>query len=140
MKGDIIPDNNNIARLCKPSTIDNGQIQAPAFFLGPKEDSLSVNWLEFLKCTNREREITIIREIYSQKLIVSEKAKVAILNVGKIRKNVRTFSTDHRNLGVLHDPLDIDPSHSGIYNLKQKEQLIAELILETVLEAYPARK
>ena len=42
---------------------------------------------------------------------------------------------------VLHDPLMNDPSHSGIYNLKQDDELmIAELILETVRESYSARK
>ncbi|MDL1974813.1 MAG: TIGR04255 family protein [Deltaproteobacteria bacterium] len=39
----------------------------------------------------------------------------------------------------LHDPLIDDLSHSGICNLKQNEELIAELILETVREFYSAR-
>ncbi len=51
-----------------------------------------------------------------------------------------TESPDGRNLEVLHDPLMNDPSHSGIYNLKQDDELIAELILETVRESYSARK
>lgn len=140
MKGDVIPDNNNIARFCKPSTAPEGQIQAPAFWLRPNEDSLSVNWLEFLKCPNRESEIIKIREIYSNRLRVRARAKIAILNVGEVRKKVMTESPDSRNIEVLHNPLEDDQSHSGIYNLKQKEQLIAELILETVLESYPARQ
>ena len=50
-----------------------------------------------------------------------------------------TESPDGRNLEVLHDPLIDDLSHSGICNLKQNEELIAELILETVREFYSAR-
>jgi hypothetical protein len=49
-------------------------------------------------------------------------------------------SQDRRNLKVLHNPEVNDPSHSGIYNLKPDYELIAELILQTVLEAYPARR
>ena len=103
------------------------------------EESLSVNWLEFLNCSSRESEITEIRNLYSSKLSVGVRAKIAVLNVGEVRQKVLTESPDGRNLEVIHDPLIDDPSHSGIYNLKQDGELIAELILETVREAYSAR-
>jgi hypothetical protein len=142
MKGEIIPDNDNIARFCLPSKIDNGQIQATAFMLRQNEESLSVNWLESLKCSNRESEITQIREIYSKRFTVKPLAKITVLNVGKVRKEVRKKSPDGRNLEVLHEPLEDDPSHSGIYNLKPDNELIAELILETIQDTdiYPARQ
>ena len=140
MKGDIIPDNDHIARLCLHSKIDNGQIQATAFMLRSTEDFLSVNWLESLKCSNRESELAQIREIYSKTFTVKPRAKIAVLNVGKVRKKVLTDSLDSRNLKVLHEPLDDDPSHSGIYNLKPDNEVIAELILETIQDTdiYPA--
>ncbi|GAH32713.1 unnamed protein product, partial [marine sediment metagenome] len=84
-------------------------------------------------------EITKIRTIYSEKFTVGARAKIAILNVGEVRKKVLTESPDGRNLEVLHNPLINDLSHSRIYNLKQDEELIAELILETVRESYSAR-
>ena len=143
MKGDKIPDQNHIARYCKPTQVSDGQIQATAFMLRTGEESLSVNWLEFLNCSSRESEITEIRNIYSAKLNVGARAKIAVLNVGEVRQKVHTESPDGRNLEVIHgplpDPLIDDPSHSGIYNLKQDGELIAELILETVREAYSAR-
>ena len=139
MKGDKIPDKNHIARYCKPTQVADGQIQATAFMLRTDEESLSVNWLEFLNCSSRESEITEIRNIYSAKLNVGMRARIAILNIGEVRKKVLAESTDRRNLEVLHDPISDDPSHSGIYNLKQDDELIAELILETVRETYPAR-
>jgi hypothetical protein len=121
--------------------VDEGQIQAAVFILREGEESLSVNWLEFLKCISRESEITNIRTIYSQKMSrVGARARIAILHVGEIRNKVLTESPDSRNLEVLHDPSKDDPSHSGIYNLKQDNELIAELILETVSESYSARK
>ena len=141
MKGDTIPDQNHIARLCLPKHVDNEQIQATAFQLRPpNEDFLSVNWLEFLNCQSRESEIEEMQKVYCAKLDVKPRAKIAVLNVGEVRKNVLTESPDGRNLEVLQAPLMNDPSHSGIYNLKQDDELIAELILETVRESYSARK
>ncbi len=141
MKGEKIPDQNHIARFCRPMQAPEGQIQATAFMLRADEESLSVNWLEFLNCSSRESEITKIRTIYSETFSsVGARAKIAILNVGEVRKKVLTESPDGRNLEVLHDPLINDLSHSGIYSLKQDDELIAELILETVRESYSARK
>src|SRR3990167_699810 len=139
MKGDKIPDQNHIARYCKPTQVSDGQIQATAFMLRTGEESLSVNWLEFLNCSSRESEITEIRNLYSSKLSVGASAKIAVLNVGEVRQKVLTESPDGRNLVIIHYPLIDDPSHSGIDNLKQNDELIAELILETVREAYSAR-
>ncbi|GAN32697.1 MAG: hypothetical protein DYG83_01670 [Candidatus Brocadia sp. AMX2] len=142
MKGDKIPDKNHIARYCKPTQVSDGQIQATAFMLRTDEESLSVNWLEFLNCSSRGSEIIEIRKIYSKKVRVGGlHAKIAVLNVGEVRKKVLEESPDRRKLEVLHDPAPEmnDPSHSGIYNLKQDDELIAELILETVREVYSAR-
>ena len=143
MRGDKIPDSNHIARYCKPTQAPDGQIQATAFLLRLGEESLSVNWLECLNGSSREHEITEIRNIYASIFRrVGANAKIAVLNVGDVREKVLTESGDRRNLEVLHDPIEdepSDPSHSGIYNLKPDDELIAELILETILESYPAR-
>lgn len=139
MKGDTILDSNNIARLCLPQHVADEQIQATAFQLRSNEYFLSVNWLEYLNYSRRESEINEIRKTYMAKLDVKPRAKIAVLNVGEVREKVRTESPDRRNLEVLHAPETIDPSHSGIYNLKQDDGLISELILETVRESYPAR-
>ena len=139
MKGDKIPDSDNIARLCKPSQAPNGEIQATAFMLRKNDESLSVNWLEFLKLPNRKHEISKIQKIYSKKLSVSVNARIAILNVCEIREIVCKESPDNRNIEVLHDPIPKDQSHSGIYNLKHDDELIAELILEVIRENHPAR-
>jgi len=143
MKGEAIPDQDHIARFCKPTQAPNGQVQATAFMLRPGEESLSVNWLEFLSYSSRETEIEELRDIYSRKLKVGTGARIAALNVGEMRAKVLTESLDRRHLRVLHDPLYgtvDDPSHSGIYDLKPDDELIAELILETVRETYSARR
>jgi len=144
VKGDQIPDPDHIARFCRPLQVADEQIQATAFMLRSNEESLSVNWLEFFNCSNRDSEIIEIRNVYSAKLNIGARAKIAVLNVGEVCEKILTKSPDRRKIEVLHDPDPIedgpsDPSHSGIYNLKQDDELIAELILETVHEAYPAR-
>jgi hypothetical protein len=142
MKGDTIPDQHHVARYCGPTQAPEGQIQATAFMLRKNDDSLSVNWMEFLNCSGRENEITELRTIYSTKLKrVAAGAIIAVLSVGEVREKVLRESTDRRNLKVLHDPETNDPSHSGIFNLRHDDEIIiAELILETVQETYPARK
>jgi len=140
MKGDKIPDQDHIARYCRPTHTSDGQIQATAFMLRSGEESLSVNCLELLNCSGRESEVAQLRTIYATKLrSVGARAKIAILNVGEVRNHVLTESLDRRNLEVLHDPQSEDPSHSGIYNLREDDELIAELILTTVRETYNAR-
>jgi len=144
MKGDLLPESDHIARYCKPTQAPKGQIQATAFMVRSGEESLSVNWLEYLNCSSREREIAEIRNTYASKFNrVGASAQIAVLNVGEVREKVLTESEDKRNLEVLHDPIEeepSDPSHSGVYNLKPDDELIAELILETVLEDYHARQ
>ena len=117
MKGDQIPDPDHIARFCRPMQVSDGQIQATAFMLRSGEESLSVNWLEFLNYSSREREIIEIRNIYSAKLRVGARAKIAILNVGEVRENVLTESPDRRNIEILHDPIENDdPSRMMIHH------------------------
>lgn len=51
-------------------------------------------------------------------------------------------TANNRNIEIKHDPSNNDPSHSGIYNLKQNDVSIARLILETIRDSdtYPACK
>lgn len=141
MKGDKIPDQDHVARYCSPIHAPEGEIQATAFMLRPVDKSLSVNWLEYFRCLNREDEIAELRKAYSaKKLSIKAKGKIAVLNVDDVCKKVLLKSPDKRKLEVLHDPLENDPSHSGIYNFRNDDELIAELILETVSETYPARQ
>ena len=144
VRDDIIPDEDHVARYCKTTQIDDGEIQASAFILRNEKEGLSVNWLELLNCTSREDEITRIRDIYySTFLKIGAGAKIALLNVGETRNNVRDETTDNRNLDMIHYPFiddDVNDSHSEIRNMRPDKELIAELIAETVLETFPARR
>jgi hypothetical protein len=139
MIGDSIPDSDNIARYVKPTYAPEGKIETGAFMLKEGEEYLSVNWLECLNCPDREHEIIEIRKIYASKLTVRAKSKIAILNIGNIKGKIFTESIDRRKIDVLHGPEDNDYSHCGIYNLKPDDELIAELIRESILDEYSAR-
>ncbi len=147
MKGDQITNQDHVARYCSFQKLSDGIPQPTAFMLKreklgrPAEKSLSVNWMEYLNCPNRENEINEIRRIYLRTFPggVGAQAKIAVLNVGETREKVKEESPDRRNLEVLHDPKTNDQSHSGIYNLRQNDHVIAELIAQTVHESYSAR-
>lgn len=140
MRGDPIPDKDHIARYCTPSRVDNGKIQATAFWLRPDEEYLSVNWLEYLACSNRKNELAELRNAYSKNLNISPNGRIAALNVGKVRQTVLTGTTDGRNLSVISLQEDNDPSHSGIFNLPHdaSKQFIGELIVSAISNVYPA--
>ena len=140
MIGDKIPEQDHIARYCQSTKVENGQVLPSAFMLRPTDKWLSVNWLEVLDCSSRVSEINEIRSIYTHKLNrLGARSLIAVLNVGEICQKVYDESEDRRKLEILHDPEENDPSHSGRYKLKHNDMLIAELILETVQETYPAR-
>jgi hypothetical protein len=139
MRGQIIPDSDHVARYCKATTVEDGEIQATAFMLRNDEEYLSVNWVEDLNCPDRKNEISALQELYSSKLTVRATARIAILNVGTFRAKVASESPDMRKLRVLHEPIPDDPSHSGIYDFSSGDEIIAELIAQTVLEVHPAR-
>lgn len=143
MKDKIIPDSDHVARLCKPTTVEDGEILTSAFLLRPDEESLSVNWLEYFKLASIEREVAEIQIAYNKKFKrVSPNAKIAVMNVGQARNKVLLESEDRRNLTFKHDPLTEDPSHSEIYDMKPDMETIAELILSVVDQEhhiYPAK-
>ncbi len=60
--------------------------------------------------------------------------------MGETISYVRTRSPDARNLSMLHEPEEDDPSHTGIYGFQYDDRLIADLIAEIVQETYPARE
>lgn len=139
MKDDPIHDQDHISRYCSAMRCtENGQVTGAAFQPRQIDEYLSVNWLEFFHIADRQEEIREVRKVLSLKL--GAKAKIAVLNVGETTSYVRTKSPDARNLSMLHEPEEDDPSHSGIYGFQYDDRLIADLIAEMVQETYPARE
>lgn len=141
MTGDPVPTQDHISRCCFASKCtEEGQVTGAAFQLREGIDKyLSVNWLEYLQQVNRQEEIQEVRRVLNSKLRLTANAKIAVLNVGDILNHVRTKSPDNRNLSVLHEPIEDDLSHSGIYGFKYDDPMIGDLIAEVVQETYPAK-
>jgi hypothetical protein len=143
MKGDLVPDGDNISRLCGGSHIENGTIKAGAFLLGPNHTYLSVNWLECLGFSDRPSQIAEIQRVMATKRRVGALARLAVASVGAVRNRVRSESEDHRELRILHepedDPLRPDPSHCGVHDLKQDDLAMAILLARAFSEVHPAR-
>ena len=144
MKDEPIPSDHHVSRYCKGSSLlEDGKVTGASFSLKDDEEYFSVNWLEFLRLGDRDSEIEEVKRVLSTKMNLGSTAKIAVLNVGDTQDFVRQKSRDHRNLRILHRPDEPpdkpDPSHSGIFDTKEDEQLITELIAEKVLETYAAR-
>ncbi len=143
MKDDPLPDADHISRYCPGSSLENGEITGSSFLLRPDDEYLSVNCLERLEKQDREAEISEVRQVLSTKLRLGSTAKIAVMNVGEIKDHVHRNSPDRRDLRILHRPDEPpnfpDPAHSGIFDTVVDEQLIAELIAETVKETFSAR-
>jgi hypothetical protein len=141
MQRDRVPDTNHISRYCGGAHVhENGRISGTAFRLRELEEYLSVNWLESLGLADRDPQIAEIRRVLEAKgLKIGSKARLAVLNSGRLREHVASASPDRRMLDILHTPELLDPSHTGIFGLPRDDRLIAELVAEVVQDVYPAK-
>jgi hypothetical protein len=143
LKDEPIPPDHHVSRYCGGRSILDGEVTGASFILRADDEYLSVNWLELLRLGGRDSEIEEVKRVLGTKMNLGSTAKIAVLIVGDTQDHVRQNSRDHRDLRILHRPDEPpdkpDPSHSGIFDTKEDEQLIAELIAEKVLETYAAR-
>lgn len=143
MKGDVIPDIDHVARLCKGSSInEDGTVAASAFVLRQSEDYLSVNWLEYFSQLDRAGQLNEIRSVFAKKMKISNTNRLAILNVGLSRHAVREGTTSRRDLAFLHEPENhphVDESHSGIFEIGSDDLAVVESLAASVTNVVPAR-
>jgi hypothetical protein len=67
--------------------------------------------------------------------------RLAVLHLQTMIDHVQSSTPDARRLTAHHEPiLPYDPSHSGVYGYTADDQLIADLIAQTVQEVYRARE
>jgi len=75
VKGDNIPHTDHIAHYCYGKMVENGVVSGAAFLPDQTDTYLSVNWLEFLKCSDRSSEITEVRRRYAANFNVRKKCR-----------------------------------------------------------------
>ncbi|MGH8582252.1 MAG: hypothetical protein ACREWG_05580 [Gammaproteobacteria bacterium] len=140
MQRDRVPDSDHVSRYCGGAQVhEDGHISGTAFRLRESEEYLSVNWLEYLALADRHSQIDEIRRVLGAKRKLGSRARLAVLNTGRLRERVATATPDGRMLDILHDPEPVDPSHAGIFGLRKDDTLISELIAQSIQETYPAR-
>jgi len=63
----------------------------------------------------------------------------AVLRVERVVSHV--FDTSGYKLSAVHKPEGKDPSHSGLfgYTFSDEDDLIADLIAQTIIERHPAK-
>ncbi len=142
MGGDLIPNSDHVARYCGGAHFDDGKITGAAFRLKEykQEGSLSVNWLEFFGKESRDDEIYEVRKAFAKiEMSIGKTAMFGVLNVG-ITKGDVAKEDSNRNIEFKHEPLEENQSHSGIHGLRYDDDVISDLIAQSVQETHPAIK
>ena len=140
MEGDPLPDDDHVARYCKPSSVGaHGLPLASAFRLRASENSLSVNWLEAIGAPSTDDAVGRVRALFIVRGFgLRANGRFAVLNVGAAKAVVREEVGP--SLRIEHDPLPDDPSHAGISGFAADDLAVAvELTaLASENDTYPA--
>ena len=140
MEGDPLPDDDHVARYCKPSSVGaHGLPLASAFRLRASENSLSVNWLEAIGAPSTDDAVGRVRALFIVRGFgLRANGRFAVLNVGAAKAVVR--EEVGLSLRIEHDPLPDDPSHAGISGFAADDLAVAvELTaLASENDTYPA--
>ena len=131
-----IEDSFDCARLTKASQIfDDGNVDGAAFALRPGELYLSWNCLSLLP-GDRRSQFDALRVVLAGKLNVRKKSRLCVVNVGHTKRFVR--DRVDANLEFRHMPEGDDPTHCGMYGLEMNDEVVQDLIAESVSDIVPA--
>ena len=152
MTATAIPETDHVVRYVKKSLLSNDRVDGNAFVRRPKETTVSVNWLEFLRGDRTQQLDEIRRCIHLQR---GAQAKFALLHTGTCRRHVaRSLIEDGYldiRMGFLHAPLPAengypeDRSHTEITGLPdpgadpEHAEYVGDLIAQRTTALYPAR-
>ncbi len=142
---DPLPPTSHITKLVKKSLVHNGgKIDGKALLPRPKEDYMSVNWLEYDGNTDLEVCVQNIINIYKDKLKVKKNDRLPIINVQRAIEYVKAETDDRRKIQILYKPelkpdhTYGDPSHSGVYGYSHEDVIIGELLTDIVQQVHRA--
>lgn len=141
MDGDHLPDSDNIVRHVPSTAVDDdGDVTSAAFKLRHErgEDHISVSWMEYFGKQSFADNLESVKQELSGFRVLKPSQKLACLNVGNSCKYVRDETNPPIQLEIIHKPRS-DDSHSGIFNIEKDEYTVAELLVETIFDTYPAK-
>ena len=129
-----IEDEYHCTRLTKATQRrDDGGVEGNAFALRNGEPYLSLNCLELFS-GNRTEQLGVLRGVLIRKLNVSKTALFSIINVG----NTKTCVEPRASLDFRHEPEPDDSTHCGMYGLEYNDEVVQDLIAESVLDVVSA--
>ena len=116
-----LPDQDHVARYCKPSAMGtDGLPKVAAFELRERDASLSVNWLEYFG-PDQEISIQEIRQII--RITLRPNGRFAVLGVAAAKEAV--IAGGGRSPEVTSNPSPNDPSHASIAGYTIDDFLVA---------------
>ncbi len=108
-------------------------VEGDAFALRRDELYLSLNCLDLFG-GGRETQLEALRSVLRQKLSVKKSSCLSIINVGRTKQQV----LPHAVLDVRHEPEPGDETHCGLFGLEYGDELVQDLIAESVSEVVSA--
>lgn len=147
-KGEHLPATDHVTRHVGGSQINDvtGMPDGSAFERRSNdEDGPSFNWIEHFALDSIENAVEEIRKIFEneKKFNLRATAVFAALHIGTTTEAVREATKGERILAFIYDPIDEkdekDPSHAIVPEIKFEDNLIADVIADTVIETFPAR-
>jgi len=142
MDNDLILDQDNVVRHCQKKYIDeDGDITSAAFKLRHErsEEYLSVMWLEYFSDDSIQEKLERVRDDLRKRRSLRNRDRLAALNVGVTRTHVMSKMGDSRILEFKHRPGPRnDSSHSGIFNIEPSGDEVAEFLVESITDVWPA--
>ena len=120
-----IPDAEHTARYCPFTTLlRNGRPSGTAFCLRPKEEYLSISWLEAISTNGLHDQLKGLRKIWKKKPLKGRGSKIARLNVGKSKNLVQNETKKTRSVDFVNFGKVSEPSYSAIHGATELENEI----------------
>ena len=112
-EGDPLPDDDEIARYCKPSEYDhnNHSPKVGAFVRRPNEDDLSVNRLQFFSGRSREGAVDCVQREVGSRFGLKPTGRFVVLGVVAIKIAVLKRGC---GVAIIYTPKPCRPSHSSM--------------------------
>lgn len=121
--GDPLPDEDRVARYCKPTDVDqaSGMPNPQAFQRRENELHPSVNWLDWFGEPDPDQEIARLRDAYKSKSYrLGATGKLAVLAVATVR-HAGHVAFPRCELEVKYRPRPEDESHCEIEGYPDEE-------------------
>ncbi|MDE2751337.1 MAG: hypothetical protein OXI83_02060 [Gemmatimonadota bacterium] len=116
---------------------------ARAFHRKTEERSVSVNWPEYLKGSDLEHCLELLRPILAKKRTVRRSHRLVVVRVGEARDALRKAAESESRLAAIeirHDPETNDHSHAGIFECEVEDDAVALILKDLVRgsDVFPA--